>query len=367
MQHEVQVLEPRALYRASQPQAKNGAENTRSWGLEDRTVNPLPSKSFRKARRPSVCIWKTAHVCLLGYLSRSTATNLHTKGITPDTCDSLFFLSPPPTTKKTASWGQPCVTLTLKLWCHLHLSLFFSDELVNISIGEDANWMITNLNYEVLWTTLILLPSLKVTHVCTWAVKTPRVFDMVWGTPWTHLLPRNFESVLQAPGPHALATDDWIELCTWFKDRRSAEPIRFYFSGFWTGELRCSFLQWQEHPCVPGGWRVGDGGGERQRDERKERSCTEWGGEILSDETISPWIVRDAAGSFTSWLSKSQVPSRRTGCTSCPVGLWDSPYGTDLSGFLSSQPNCLNRTQNMLDTYLRFWQDWLLGSGSISY
>lgn len=78
---------------------------------------------------------------------------------------------------------------------------------------------------------------------------------------------------------------------------------------------------------------MGDRGGKRQREEMKERERTySVRQEILSDETVSLWIARDAAGNLNSWLSRSQAPSRRTGCTSCLVLLRNSPYQTNLQG-----------------------------------
>jgi len=164
--------------------------------------------------------------------------------------------------------------------------------------------------------------------------KSPLAFDMFWGATSSHPLPRNLESVLQASGPHALAADDWTELCTWFRGHRPAEPIRFSFSGIWTWWAKLQFPSVVGTALCARRIKVGDRGGKRQREEMKEERERTYSvrQEILSDETVSLWIARDAAGNLNSWLSRSQAPSRRTGCASCLVLLRNSPYQTNLQG-----------------------------------
>lgn len=77
--------------------------------------------------------------------------------------------------------------------------------------------------------------------------------------------------MLQAPGPPTQVTDDWLEPCTWFIGHRRLSQSDSTSRAFLTHELSCSFPQWQEQPCVPKGWRSGDRGEERQREEGKER------------------------------------------------------------------------------------------------
>lgn len=148
-----------------------------------------------------------------------------------------------------------------------------------LSVRMLIGWLPTRCSelrwlFFLCWRSLMCAPELWKLHVY-----------LIWfeARPEHTCFPETLNLCCRRPGPHALATDDWIELCTWFRDRRLAEPIRFY-SGFWTGELRCSFLQWQEHPCVPGGWRVGDGGGERQREERER--------DHVQSEVGKSWAMR---------------------------------------------------------------------------
>lgn len=163
--------------------------------------------------------------------------------------------------------------------------------------------------------------------------------------------------MLQAPGPPTQVTDDWLEPCSWFIGHRRLSQSDSTSRAFLTHELSCSFPQWQEQPCVPKGWRSGDRGEERQREEGKER-ITYRGGK---SGAMRPTLRDSREMQLETFILGSQAPgapSRRSGCTSCPVGLWNSPYQTDLSGFLSLPPNSWNRTQNMLETYfLHFWQD----------
>ena len=172
---------------------------------------------------------------------------------------------------------------------------------------------------------------------------------MAWGTLWSHQSPRKRQIYAAGTRPPTQVTDDWLEPCTWFIGRRRLSQSDSTSQAFLTRELSCSFPQWQEQPCVPKGW---EGETEVKRDKEKKgkrESLTEWGGKsgAMRPSLRDSWEMQ-----LETLILGSQAPgapSRRTGRTSCPVGLWDSPYQTDLSGFLSLPPNSWNRTQNMLE------------------
>lgn len=266
---------------------------------QTRTVIHFPSKCFRKTHRTLVCIVKTAHVYSF-QVNRSTATNLHSKGITLGTCNFPFYLPYWPLRKPVHKYylcdRYPTATQ--------HLPCFLSNECINISISKDASWVVTNLNYVVIWTRFFF-PHWR-SLMCTWAVCIS--YSLRHG-----LLMLTSQKLNLCCSPHAMATNDWIELVQ--GPYKWAEPIRFYVSGIWTGELRCSLLQWQELPGMPGGWRVWDRGGERHREKRRVRQSNLERWDHLSH---GPW---DTAGNPHAWLSRSQED-----CLSFPPwGLWGSP------------------------------------------
>lgn len=137
------------------------------------------------------------------------------------------------------------------------------------------------------------MPSL----LCNWAVKNSTCVSWFEACPGHTKFTENVRSMLQAPRPPTQVTDDWLEPCTWFISHRQLSQSDSTSQAFLTRELRCSFLQWQEQPCVPKGWRAADRGEKGKRITYRVRRA------IWSDETISPWFMRDAAGNSNSWLS----------------------------------------------------------------
>lgn len=85
------------------------------------------------------------------------------------------------------------------------MPLFFSNELINIPISEDANWMITNLICE------LDSSSIAEGHWCVhFSCKNLHVYYMWFEA---HLAVRP-ETLNLCCRPSGLTTDDWIELST---------------------------------------------------------------------------------------------------------------------------------------------------------
>lgn len=154
---------------------------------------------------------------------------------------------------------------------------------------------------------------------------------MRYGLRHIFLMPASQKLWICAVGTpsHALATDDRIELDTWFKGLRWAEPIRFSFSEIRTAELRGSFLHGRSSLMCQEDEKWGI---EVERVKTRRRGRERERGHVPSEARKSwamrlslTWTVRDTAWNLNPWLSGSQATSRRTGCSSCPVALWDSP------------------------------------------
>lgn len=240
------------------------------------------------------------------------------------------MLSPPPPLTKLPHKGDLMWLLTL--WCHQHLCSSPKNSHF-LSIRMLTGWLpITS--YEVPWVMWILLPLLKVTNVCPWAVK---ISTCIWYVLRRHLItPTSQKLGICAAGIWApCAGRRWLD--------RVVHVVQGPQAGWANQILFLRNLNWWaklQFPSVVGTAlcarriKVGDRGGKRQREEMKEERERTYSvrQEILSDETVSLWIARDAAGNLNSWLSRSQAPSRRTGCASCLVLLRNSPYQTNLQG-----------------------------------
>lgn len=95
-------------------------------------------------------------------------------------------------------------------WCDCtlsatsHLPLFFSNKLINIPIGEDANWVITNLTCE------LFSSSITEGRWCVhFSCKNLHVYYMWFEAHLAYACyPETLNLSCRPPG---LTTDDWIE------------------------------------------------------------------------------------------------------------------------------------------------------------